>query len=44
MSTFVAEAEGLNKIKKLQQHHNKKINKKCVEILERLFRNYLGGE
>ena len=37
MATFVAEAEGLNKIEDLQQHSNNDIYEKCVKILETYF-------
>merc|ERR1719253_1189590 len=37
MSTYVAEAEGLNKIEELQQHSNNDIYEKCVKILETYF-------
>ncbi|KAL3772551.1 hypothetical protein ACHAWU_006749 [Discostella pseudostelligera] len=37
MATFVAEAEGLNKIEELQQHSNNDIYEKCVKILETFF-------
>ena len=37
MSTYVAEAEGLNKIEELQQHSNNDIYEKCIKILETFF-------
>ena len=37
MSTYVAEAEGLNKIEELQQHSNNDIYEKCIKILETYF-------
>lgn len=37
MATFVAEAEGLNKIEELQQHSNNDIYEKCIGMLERYF-------
>ena len=37
MSTYVAEAEGLNKIEELQQHSNNDIYEKCISILEKFF-------
>ena len=37
MATFVAEAEGLNKIEELQQHTNNDIYEKCIKILETYF-------
>lgn len=37
MSTYVAEAEGLNKIEDLQQHSNNDIYEKCIKILETFF-------
>lgn len=37
MATFVAEAEGLNKIEELQQHENNDIYDKSVKILETYF-------
>merc|ERR1719491_1081764 len=37
MSTYVAEAEGLNKIEELQQHSNNDIYQKCIKILETFF-------
>merc|ERR1711957_1001303 len=37
MSTYVAEAEGLNKIEELQQHSNNDIYEKCIKILEAYF-------
>jgi len=40
MGTYVAEAEGLNKIEELQQHENNEIYEKCIKILE----TYFGGE
>lgn len=37
MSTYIAEAEGLNKIEDLQHHTNNDIYEKCVKILETYF-------
>lgn len=37
MATFIAEAEGLNKIEELQHHSNNDIYEKCVKILETYF-------
>lgn len=37
MATFIAEAEGLNKIEMLQQHENNDIYEKCIKILETYF-------
>jgi hypothetical protein len=37
MSTYVAEADGLNKIEELQQHSNNDIYEKCIKILETFF-------
>lgn len=37
MSTYIAEAEGLNKIEELQHHSNNDIYEKCVKILETYF-------
>jgi len=37
MATFVAEAEGLNKIEELQQHSNNDIYEKCIGMLEKYF-------
>ena len=36
-TTTVAEAEGLNKIKVLQQYSNNDINEKCIKVLETFF-------
>uniref|UniRef100_A0A7S2P4N2 Importin subunit alpha n=1 Tax=Leptocylindrus danicus TaxID=163516 RepID=A0A7S2P4N2_9STRA len=37
MATYIAEAEGLNKIENLQQHDNNDIYEKCIKILETYF-------
>lgn len=37
MATYVAEAEGLNKIEELQHHSNNDIYEKCVKMLETYF-------
>jgi len=37
MATFIAEADGLNKIEELQQHNNNDIYEKCIKILETYF-------
>lgn len=37
MATYIAEAEGLNKIEELQQHENNEIYEKCIKILETYF-------
>ncbi|KAL3777238.1 hypothetical protein ACHAWO_006770 [Cyclotella atomus] len=37
MATYIAEAEGLNKIEELQHHSNNDIYEKCVKILETYF-------
>lgn len=37
MATYIAEADGLNKIEDLQQHSNNEIYEKCIKILETYF-------
>lgn len=37
MATYIAEADGLNKIEDLQQHSNTEIYEKCIKILETYF-------
>ena len=37
MSTYVAEAEGLNKIEDLEQHSNNDIYQKCIKVVETFF-------
>jgi len=37
MATYIAEAEGLNKIEDLQHHSNQEIYEKCIKILETYF-------